>query len=327
MSSTSTFDMNSNVIKGFVAGGLAGVISKTTVAPIDRVKLILQLQNHKTEFVESGDGPSTSFKHSAKTSQFFSKQVPYKGIVDCFHRICTEQGVAALWRGNAASIIRCFPQNALNIAFRDYFRLVLVSKVNRQLNPWQFSISNLTAGGLSAAITLCFLYPLDFARTRLAVDGIFNNCNKRQFKGLFHCLSETCLQERGFYGLYRGFVASLQFTVASRAIFFGVFDTARTIISEDFLRQEFSFIMNWSLAQTSIILSSLICYPLDTVRRRIMLESGNKIKKYQSISDCFVKILNNEGAASFYKGALSNSLRCTSGALILAIYYELLKYL
>lgn len=226
------------------------------------------MQNHKTEFVESGDGPSTSFKHSAKTSQFFSKQVPYKGIVDCFHRICTEQGVAALWRGNAASIIRCFPQNALNIAFRDYFRLVLVSKVNRQLNPWQFSISiikifaiyfkfvilgNLTAGGLSAAITLCFLYPLDFARTRLAVDGIFNNCNKRQFKGLFHCLSETCLQERGFYGLYRGFVASLQFTVASRAIFFGVFDTARTIISEDFLRQEFSFIMNWSLAQVKKI--------------------------------------------------------------------------
>lgn len=104
---------------------------------------------------------------------------------------------------------------------------------------------------MSAATTLCFLYPLDFARTRLAVDGISNNQNTRQFKGLFHCLRKTCARERGIHGLYRGFLVSLHFTVASRAIFFGIFDTARSIINEDYLHRELTFVMNWSLAQVN----------------------------------------------------------------------------
>lgn len=114
------------------------------------------------------------------------------------------------------------------------------------------------AGGLSAATTLCFIYPFDFARTRLAVDGVFKNCNKTEFKGLFHCLSETFTKERGIFGIYRGFFASLQYTVASRALFFGIFDTARAILSEDYLRSQLSFVMNWSLAQVKKIKNKLI---------------------------------------------------------------------
>lgn len=95
------------------------------------------------------------------------------------------------------------------------------------------------------------------------------------------------------------------------------------------------------LFQLCIITSSIICYPLDTVRRRLMMESGKKVKLYDNSIDCWRTILRyptpfsdaltichfrSEGAASLYKGALSNSLRCTSGALILAIYYEVVKY-
>ena len=94
----------------------------------------------------------------------------YNGIIDCFRKLCVEQGVVSLWRGNVASVIRCLPSNTLNLALRDYYRPMFLSNVDRKTEPKKFAAGNLMVGGLSAATALCFVYPLDFARTRIAVD-------------------------------------------------------------------------------------------------------------------------------------------------------------
>lgn len=47
---------------------------------------------------------------------------PYKGIVECFSRVIKEEGVVSLWRGNTANVIRYFPTQALNFAFKDKFK-------------------------------------------------------------------------------------------------------------------------------------------------------------------------------------------------------------
>jgi solute carrier family 25 (adenine nucleotide translocator) protein 4/5/6/31 len=304
--STSSEGQFVNIVRGFAAGGIAAAISKTTVAPMDRVKLVLQLQNGQTVTVHSGGNRA---------------HPQYQGIIDCFRKLTAEQGVRSLWRGNCASVIRCFPSHALNFAFRDYYRMVFLEGVDRRTNRTRHAIGNIAAGGAGGATTLCILYPLDFVRTRLAVDGQSNG--HRQFAGIRDCLTKIYVKE-GLPGLYRGFFASLQFVVASRAVFFGIFDTMRTSISED--PRQLSFLAMWSLAQVCIVTSSIICYPLDTVRRRLMMQSGKKVKLYENSFDCWRTILRSEGASSLYKGALSNSLRCTSGALILAIYYEVVKY-
>ncbi|KAH7704575.1 Protein R07E3.4 [Aphelenchoides avenae] len=318
--STSSQGQFVNVVRGFAAGGIAAAISKTTVAPMDRVKLVLQLQNGHSVTVHAGGNHA---------------HPQYQGIIDCFRKLTAEQGVRSLWRGNCASVIRCFPSHALNFAFRDYYRMVFLGGVDRRKNRTrhaigQFSVKvlflpgvlgNIAAGGAGGATTLCILYPLDFMRTRLAVD--MQSDGHRQFAGIRDCLTKIHAKE-GLAGLYRGFFASLQFVVASRAVFFGIFDTMRTSISDD--PRQLSFLAMWGLAQVCIVTSSIICYPLDTVRRRLMMQSGKKVKLYENSFDCWRTILRTEGASSLYKGALSNSLRCTSGALILAIYYEVVKY-
>lgn len=92
-----------NMAKDFAAGGISAAVSKTAVAPIERVKLLLQVQH-------------------------INKQIPadqrYKGIVDCFVRIPKEQGMGAFWRGNLANVIRYFPTQALNFAFKDKYKMV-----------------------------------------------------------------------------------------------------------------------------------------------------------------------------------------------------------
>lgn len=79
--------------KDLAAGGVAGAISKTVVAPIERVKLLLQTQDSNPK-IKSGE------------------MARYKGIIDCFARVSSEQGMASFWRGNMANVIRYFPTQA-----------------------------------------------------------------------------------------------------------------------------------------------------------------------------------------------------------------------
>lgn len=88
------------------------------------------------------------------------------GMVDCFVRIPKEQGVLAYWRGNTANVIRYFPTQALNFAFKDKYKQVFLSGVDKKTQFWRYFLGNLASGGAAGATSLCFVYPLDFARTR-----------------------------------------------------------------------------------------------------------------------------------------------------------------
>ena len=89
------------------SGGTAAAVSKTAVAPIERVKLLLQVQD---------------------ASQTITADKRYKGIVDVLVRVPKEQGYAALWRGNLANVIRYFPTQALNFAFKDTYKKMFLNK-------------------------------------------------------------------------------------------------------------------------------------------------------------------------------------------------------
>ena len=80
-----------------------------------------------------------------------------------------EQGFASFWRGNLANVVRYFPTQALNFSFKDFYKRVF-NPFNPKKEPVKFFIGNCASGGAAGATSLCFVYPLDFARTRLAAD-------------------------------------------------------------------------------------------------------------------------------------------------------------
>lgn len=90
----------------------------------------------------------------------------FSGMVDCFIRIPKEQGVLSYWRGNLANVIRYFPTQALNFAFKDVYKQVFLGGVDKKTQFWRYFAGNLASGGAAGATSLCFVYPLDFARTR-----------------------------------------------------------------------------------------------------------------------------------------------------------------
>ncbi|XP_043234503.1 ADP,ATP carrier protein-like [Amphibalanus amphitrite] len=281
----------------FIAGGVAAAISKTAVAPIERVKLLLQVQH---------------------TSKQIAEAQRYKGMVDCFVRIPREQGFLSFWRGNLANVIRYFPTQALNFAFKDKYKQIFLGGVDKK-QFWRYFLGNLASGGAAGATSLCFVYPLDYARTRLAAD--VGTGGKREFTGLGNCLVKT-FKSDGLIGLYRGFGVSVQGIIIYRASYFGFFDTAKGMLPDP---KNTPIIISWAIAQTVTTGAGIISYPFDTVRRRMMMQSGRKGADvmYKSTIDCWRKIAAQEGGKAFFKGAFSNILRGTGGALVLVLYDEL----
>jgi len=294
-----------NTVEGFLkdlaAGGVAGAVSKTAVAPIERVKLLLQVQD--------------SAKHIAEDKK-------YKGIMDAFRRIPAEQGMSALWRGNMANVVRYFPTQALNFAFKDTYKQMFLAGVDKKTQFWRFFAGNLAAGGAAGGTSLLFVYPLDFARTRLAADT--GKGDSRQYNGLVDCLTKIYKAD-GVAGLYRGFGVSLGGIIVYRAAFFGGFDTAKGAIFED--PKKAPIWASWLVAQVVTTVSGVISYPFDTVRRRLMMQSGMPAaeRQYSGTLDCWAKIAAQEGVGAFFKGAFSNILRGTGGALVLVMYDEFKK--
>lgn len=76
-----------------------------------------------------------------------------------------------------------------------------------------------------------------------------------------------------------------------------------------------------------MVTSSILTYPFDTVRRRLMIQSGKQEKNFRGSLDCWRKISKTEGINGFFRGCMTNSLRTASGAFVLAIYYEVIKYI
>lgn len=154
--------------------------------------------------------------------------------------------------------------------------------------------------------------------TRLANDAksAKSGGGGRQFNGLIDVYRKT-LASDGIAGLYRGFGPSVLGIVVYRGLYFGMYDSLKPVILVGPLEGNFlvSFLLGWGVTTGAGIAS----YPLDTIRRRMMMTSGEAVK-YSSSLDAARKIMAAEGIRSFFKGAGANILRGVAGAGVLSIY-------
>merc|ERR1711959_883139 len=299
-----TMGGDSNFIIDFIAGGTSGAIAKTCTAPIERVKLIIQTQDANPRII-SGEIPR------------------YTGIVNCFTRVAAEQGIGAFWRGNFVNILRYFPTQAFNFAFKDTIK-AMFPKYNPKKNFWAFFGVNMASGGLAGAGSLTIVYPLDYARTRLASDV---GSGKRAFEGLGDCLKKTAQGPAGVMGLYNGFGVSVVGIIPFRGTYFGVNDTLVGLIPKE-LKNDHGLkgiAAKFACAQTAALAAAFASYPFDTVRRRLQMQSEKPPEEwvYKGTMHCFNKILKDEGFSALFKGAGANALRTVGSALVLVLYGEI----
>merc|ERR1711993_66322 len=248
-------DQQLGFAENFMLSGVAAAVSKTAAAPIERVKLLVQNQ---AEMIKQG-----------------RLDRPYTGVMDCVKRTLASEGVIPFWRGNLANVLRYFPTQALNFAFKDTIKAAF--KTPKDAGQVEKFSKNIASGGMTGSLSLLFVYSLDYARTRLANDA---KKGERQFNGLVDVYVKT-FKTDGIQGLYRGFVISAVGIFVYRGLYFGLYDSLKPILIGNDANVFISFLLGWVITVTA----GLASYPIDTIRRRMIMTSGAGTAKYKGSLD------------------------------------------
>ncbi|KAA0148196.1 hypothetical protein FNF27_03148 [Cafeteria roenbergensis] len=301
-----------------VAGGGAGAITKTSIAPLERIKILMQLEG----MTHAADRKYTSLFQSLKT-------------------VLREEGVLSLWKGNGANVVRVVPVYALKFAFNDEFKAIV-----RRFRAEQ-SAAAVAAGGAATRTKLSFgeriaagtmagmfqivvTYPLEVTRTRLTLGPGLG----LQYKGILDCMRKTVRSE-GLAGLYKG----LGPTILSGAPYVGLqmtgYDTVKNFATQF---DALSRVDEKTGKRRPILVASLLCgalagviaqtitYPGDTLRRRMQTNGANGAPRvYKNTMHCLRATVANEGVAGLYRGVVTNAVRAIPGAAIQFMSYEALK--
>jgi len=261
-------------LKQLFCGGMAGVLSRSIVAPIDRVKILLQ-----TQAVAAGMSSNK-----------------YGGVVGTLRTVVQEEGVKMLWRGNATNCIRIMPYAALQFWSYDFYKGLIMQNFAKEFGVLQRFEAGAMAGITAASVT----YPLDLIRIRLAT-------NRDRAVAGFSSQARSIIREGGsVFALYKGFIPTLTSLGPFIATNFAVFDTIKTNFLPEGVDSEFIRAMYiLSFGASSAIISQSICYPLDTVRRRMQVKGTT----YTSMASAYATIIRKEGFLGMYRGIIPNTIK------------------
>jgi solute carrier family 25 (mitochondrial adenine nucleotide translocator), member 4/5/6/31 len=233
--------------------------------------------------------------------------------------VVQQQGILALWRGNFANCVRVFPTYALRFAFFDFYQDLAAAGApsDAPLPMWR----QLGAGGLSGATTLTLTYPLDLLRTRLATN----------FSGTRPTVLSTItstFRGEGLCGFYKGYIISVIEITPYLAVSMGGYNWLKETFEES--EQTSSSMQRLLFGWVSGTIASLACYPMDTIKRRMMLIGSvdhTNTKKTTSaaaggsnantsIVSIVRDVLRCRGLRGLYAGGLVNALNSGPAAAI-----------
>lgn len=303
-------------VRDAMAGFCAGAFSKTAVAPIERVKLLMQLQNSLQQ-----------------------KEYRNKSAWQVTKTVYTQQGLLAFWRGNMPNLLMQAGSSSLNFMLMDFFKsevvnpimiytMQLPSKRSTQQRKHRRSLwSSFLSGGLAGATATTILYPIAFLRTRLAMDVGVNTETRQYPRGMRDAFCST-FKTDGVRGLYQGYGIALVGGIIYRALHLGGYDALKTEIirynstHSNTTTPQLLWMERIAAAQCVSLAAALCMYPVDSVRRRLMMQAGipENERLYRNSLDCIRVILRQEGMRGFYLGLGPNLVRSVGGALLLVAY-------
>jgi hypothetical protein len=309
---------------------VAGVVSRSATAPFERVKVILQTQSLATSHARE-----------------------YTSTLDAFRRIVADQGVRSLWRGNGANVLRAFPTSAMRFTFFPKLcRLIEPDVDASSTSPPSSSSSSsstpattpttpkreyavrtrLLAGGAAGALTLSLTYPLDMARIQLAADLSAQG----RHSGVFNSLRNVVRYEGGVRALFKGWGISVLEIAPYSAIVFTMYETLkqRLTLGGGVTSKEELGLAQYTLRSIGVgciagVTASLICYPVDTLRRNVMLYGSKGFagaSESSSVAACARRLYahNGGGIRNFYRGCLLNAAKSAPTAALTFVTNDLL---
>uniref|UniRef100_A0A5B6ZA59 EF-hand domain-containing protein n=1 Tax=Davidia involucrata TaxID=16924 RepID=A0A5B6ZA59_DAVIN len=279
-----------NASKYLIAGGVAGAASRTATAPLDRLKVVLQVQTTRAY------------------------------IIPAIKNLWKEGGFLGFFRGNGLNVMKVGPESA--IKFYAYEKLKNVIRDAREEDHGDIGTTGrLIAGGLAGAVAQTAIYPMDLVKTRLQTCA----CEGGKVPNLGKLSKDIWVQE-GPRAFYRGLVPSLLGIIPYAGIDLAAYETLKDMSKTHVLHDsEPGPLVQLGCGTISGALGATCVYPLQVIRTRMQAQRSDTSAAYKGMSDVFWRTLQHEGFRGFYKGLFPNLLKVVPAASITYLVYETMK--
>ncbi|KAF9622461.1 hypothetical protein IFM89_031667 [Coptis chinensis] len=276
--------------KYLIAGGIAGATSRTATAPLDRLKVVMQVQT------------------------------THGRIVPAIKDIWREGGLLGFFRGNGLNVLKVAPESA--IRFYTYEMLKGVITEARGENKGDIGTAGrLVAGGMAGAVAQTAIYPMDLVKTRLQTCA----CEGGKVPNL-GALSRDILVHEGPRAFYRGLVPSILGIIPYAGIDLAAYEKLKDMSKTYILHEsEPGPLTQLGCGTISGALGATCVYPLQVIRTRLQAQRSNSSAAYKGMSDVFWRTLQHEGIRGFYRGIFPNLLKVVPSASITYMVYEAMK--
>ncbi|KAF1967524.1 mitochondrial carrier protein-like protein [Bimuria novae-zelandiae CBS 107.79] len=272
------------VVASFVAGGVAGAVSRTVVSPLERLKILFQVQSvGRNEYKMS--------------------------VPKALAKMWRDEGWRGFMAGNGTNCIRIVPYSAVQFGAYNVYKRFFESEPGAPLGAYQ----RLLCGGLAGITSVTFTYPLDIVRTRLSIQSASFETLKRvdgqKLPGMWAIMVNMYKTEGGFFALYRGIVPTVAGVAPYVGLNFMVYEMARTQFTPEGQKDPGAF-GKLGAGAVSGAVAQTCTYPFDVLRRRFQVNTMSGMGyQYSGIGDAITNIIKTEGVRGLYKGIVPNLLK------------------
>mmetsp|Transcript_34467 Transcript_34467/g.97658 ORF Transcript_34467/g.97658 Transcript_34467/m.97658 type:complete len:319 (-) Transcript_34467:139-1095(-) len=296
----------SAICKSLFAGGVAGGLSRTAVAPLERLKILMQVQGNT--------------------------RAVYTGVWQGLMYMARTEGLRGMFNGNGTNCARIIPNSAVKFFAYEH----MASAIAKQSSDGQMTpVSRLLAGAGAGIIAMSATYPLDMVRGRLTVQE-----GTGMYDGMWHA-TRMIVKEEGLLALYKGWVPSVIGVIPYVGLNFAVYGTMKDYMMAYYgvaQERDLGVVTKLGCGALAGTVGQTMAYPFDVARRRLQMvgmstAAAAQIQHthsegpmmYNGMMDCFAKTIRYEGASALFKGLLPNYVKVVPSIAIAFVTYEKLK--
>ncbi|KAJ4714531.1 Mitochondrial uncoupling protein [Melia azedarach] len=307
--------------KGFVEGGIASIVAGCSTHPLDLIKVRMQLQGESHAPAAQSLRPALAFQTGS--SSVHVSAPPRVGPVTVGVRILQQEGVAALFSGVSATVLRQTLYSTTRMGLYDILKQKWTDPETRNMPLLRKITAGLVAGGIGAAVG----NPADVAMVRMQADGRLPPAQRRNYKSVVDAITRMAKQE-GVTSLWRGSSLTVNRAMLVTASQLASYDQIKeTILAKGVMRDGLGTHVTASFAAGFV--AAVASNPVDVIKTRVMnmkVEPG-KAPPYSGAIDCALKTVKSEGPMALYKGFIPTISRQGPFTVVLFVTLEQVRKL
>ncbi|KAF2842140.1 calcium dependent mitochondrial carrier protein-like protein [Patellaria atrata CBS 101060] len=303
----------------FLAGGISGIVSRTSTAPLDRLKvyLIAHIGNAEDSIRAAKSGAAIQATKGA-----------WATLSNAAKDLWAAGGMRSLFAGNGLNVVKVMPESAVKFGSYEAAKR-LAARIEGHSDPKQIhSWSKFICGGTSGMVSQFVVYPLDTLKFRMQCETVKGGLHGNR---LIIATAKKMWTKDGFRSFYRGLPMGLAGMFPYAALDLGTFEYLKKTISQHNAKKRGVHeeqAMPGSVATAAIggfsgAFGASMVYPMNLIRTRLQSQGTvQHPRTYTGIWDVLHQTVKGEGIRGLFKGLTPNLLKVVPAVSITYVVYE-----